>query len=702
MSFDLIIQKWFDEDLEAPVAGGQSYTVSALDGVYFGDVRFNNQQARATEAFYFVDIQYDARDIIVVDGMLSADSRYSDLQALDGEGLYLADVRSSDLQALDGEGLYLADARYSAQGVLFSESTYLLDATFLGRDTLGSDPLLLQDTHWRELEATLRDALLLADTLSTVTTAIQEYLRAAMDGLLVPDVGIRVGEFGQLEMFLLGDSVYRDVSLTALDTVPTSDSIVGREYGIVPAQDSLYLADLFARAQELGILDKLLYADSVLAEVTLAGAVTWVVTISDGLQFQDPSYSDSQHTQQTPLALPDYANMDRVLVYLEKLLLGDVISTAADVIATVTSMDGLYLLDARQSDVLLSLMTRVLLASVPVLGTDLVLRDGVLLDEARYSETERAQLEAILLNTSALLRELNKSSDFSDGLLLGDVAAIIVAGIRTVLSQDSLLVDDVRSSDLQAVDGEGLQLADARSSELEAIDAEGLNLADARYAAVDLTNADALLLSSARSSELLFGMLIFLLLDDASATRRVLAEYERSGLDKVLLAETFVEALKIINYLTQQLSVDNLMLSDGSRADLMKQVVTALLLDSVKGTALELDRSQPVDKVMFSDYAARSADLMRSDSVMLADVMLSMREAMWQEGLVFTDAVEKQWIGVVIAHLVYARIGINANFLGAVLDARPFAEFLEVVFDARPCEDFLGVVVGTSKWRVAA
>lgn len=125
---------------------------------------------------------------------------------------------------------------------------------------------------------------------------------------------------------------------------------------------------------------------------------------------------------------------------------------------------------------------------------------------------------------------------------------------------------------------------------------------------------------------------------------------------------------------------DGLMLEDYRLTDRALAIMVKLLLgdspilENLKGM---------LDSVIFADERYRGIDLNATDTAYLEDRVLSLREILWNEGLYFSEATERSVVGVIIAHLVYARLTINA-FLGTRLTTR----------------DYLGRQVGATNWRL--
>ena len=463
----------------------------------------NTYERAVPEGFYFLDARASEQDAyITADGMYTADSAASALErtALGADGVYVDDWRFAARDTVNADGLFAYDQRMSERVFGVADAYYLYDSVQTERGSsatvvdgllfvdvryqdsafLRGEAVLLADVQWSVREESLLDGLLLATSLVEVVSEVQTYLRDVVDGLFTPDLAIREGAMGQLELMLFTDSAF-------------SDEVYARL-----ASDGLFAFDALYRAQELGVLDKLMHADTVLRALLPIGVVTWAqieVTnapqgqsyerqVTDGFQFTDPTVSDQHHVRQTPLLLPDFTRFDRAFVYLEGLLLGSVVNVAAGILREVSAGDGLYLRDDRTYSMFLSIMTKVLVETVPLV-----------------QEFRTVFSDGMYLADPSLVRDIQDSL-LAEGLLLGDTSFATLPVIERQALEELLLGSVVRLDNISRVISDGLLLDPTRRFDLHKLlaDAELLGSAVDYSRSRDAGVIDALLLGSASTS----------------------------------------------------------------------------------------------------------------------------------------------------------------------------------------------------------
>lgn len=610
------------------------------------------------------------QELLQQEGLLKSDAQLKDQLTLTQDAHMFGDVSMRGRDSMQRDAPLLGDALIKEHLPLILEAVLLSDMDARGQDLTLSDLMLLKDYFFIGTERNLIDALLLGDSVEAITAAITEYLRAAVDGLFMQDTDVRLREHSlPVDSLTMSDTDARARESQLADGLLTPDVDVRvREHGQL---EMLLSMDLVARAQELGKLDQLLLADAFLQALMPIGKVTWAklevgaaggtvfeVNVMDGMQFFDPDSKAQEPLQRDFMFLAEQRYADLALQRLTALLLGDVIEALTTGARSIDVSDGLYLPDVRTFDISMAFMSRLLLETVPLVRTwnDIQSDYLFLLDEVQFfSAQEVHAIDGLLMSTQALLKELSLVPG-REGLLLGDVVDVVLGITGNQYIQNS---------------------------------------------------SDGLYFSDSRSSELLRALLVFILLDSVRVLER--SHTERDSMlvgealtqvrelvrqDGLLLVESLIEALRIASGVLEQTSTDNLMFGEARRSDLMKTVMVGLLLDSVLGK--DLARATITDQIMFADSYARGIDAMRVDEILLGEVSLLSREALWSEGLVFSETFERRIIAYLINHLTFAQLTFNKNYLGIRMVSNE--NYLGVAMGSS--ENFLGARIGFQKDEV--
>lgn len=588
-----------------------------------------------SDGFQFVETDLRMRELLQREGLLKNDARFSEQLTLTQDAPYLSDVQMKGMDAVKQDAPLLADGLIEEHLPQFLDLLLLGDMGAGSRELTLSDLMLLKDYFFIENERKLIDGLLLADSVDAAKSTVTDFLVAVMDGLFIPDVDMRVSEHGQWEMLLSVDAIVKALEAGKLD--------------------QLMLADAFLRA--LMPIGKVTWAQMSVGAA--AGGTVYNVSIMDGMQFFDPDSTKAQEsTQRDFMFIAEQRYADLALQRLTGLVLDDVVDSIVAGLRLLEFTDGLLLPDARTFEIGLAFLIRLLLTTVPLVRTwdEHQTSDSLLFSDSvsfGFSVREIQVIDNLLLSASELIKEQSMITG-REGLLLSDIISIITG------------------TELLRSVADGLQFNDSRSSEL------------------------------------LRGLLVYVMLDSLKTLEREHADRdsvlmgeavsmirELIRTDYLLTVESLIEALRIASGVLEQISTDNLMFGEERRSDLLKTVIVGLLLDSVSGKSL--DRAAIRDSMMFADSYARGIDALRMDEILLGEVTLFSREALWSDGLVFSETFERRIIAYLISHLTWARLGFGGNFLGIVLRSQENFLGAGIKNDA----NFLGVVLNSVDWEVS-
>jgi hypothetical protein len=275
-----------------------------------------------------------------------------------------------------------------------------------------------------------------------------------------------------------------------------------------------------------------------------------------------------------------------------------------------------------------------------------------------------------------------ESAPAMEGVLLSDwgMRAVDKLIVETVLL--NVIASTLKTSggiEISALDG--LLLIDSVAKEMNRALYDALLLGDSSVADVFAGVIERLLTDSVMLTDNAVRDLLKTAHDDLLITDWRAMEIMRSLIDALALGET--QDARIVKGELEQLLSDGLVLDDRIVFDHWLGVSESVFLADVRFSELLMQLRETA--IMLNDISSLGYDVTQVNAVLLSDVLVRMNELLNSDAMMLADSALREWFGVVLEFLVYARLAA-VEYLGATVSHT----------------NYPGINISNNRWRVEA